>query len=669
MPFLTQGGGPYWRNGNIKKADSLLRWCLKNNTFILQNALYDVGFLRDKGYDFPWDNVEHDTMLLHHAISPEYPHNLGFIVSVYGKTPYWKEEFLSKSGKITDMPDEAARTYNARDCVVLHQVLPGLLKDLREDEVDETYYFESKPLLRVIGNMTERGVKFSEDNLNEWIKSATKEKESLEKELRKIAHLPDAFSLTSDEDLRWFFFGVPSGKFKKLYALEDYKEKEYVKYLCHEETCSKRTYWAEKGTKTPTCPKCYQVGEETGESKRAARRKSGTKAHQDLQKLEEVYRKTEPIYIPNGFTSRRTQKSQKVAVNQQNLLSLQRAVQNRIKQIDNLKTPKEKHEIEKEAAERLLTFLSKYFSFAGLQKNLSTYSRFPVRQDGRVHASFLIHGTATGRLASRDPNLQNIPKKMKGIRDAFVSAEDHYLLAVDYENLEVFVLAYVTGDEPLIEMVQKGMNIHDENTKTLFGLTPDNPKWKLARAAAKVFMFGGISYGGSDNEIYEKIILAAPELGLTLSEYKIAKQRFMEAHPRYAEWAKEVKKKALRTRKSITPLGRVRTLTGSDRDIEKQALNTPIQGGAGGIINRASVRVNDRLEGMKSGLILQVHDELIAEVHKDELLEVYDIMIEEMTKPVEINGIEREFRVDAEIGTSWGSLKEITRKELENYDL
>jgi len=265
---------------------------------------------------------------------------------------------------------------------------------------------------------------------------------------------------------------------------------------------------------------------------------------------------------------------------------------------------------------------------------------------------------------------QNIPKKMKGIRDGFIAEDDHLLMAVDYENLEVFVLAYVTGDEALIEMVEKGMNIHDENTKTLFGLNPDDPKWDLARRAAKVFMFGGISYGGSDNEIYEKIILAAPELGLTLKQYKDAKERFMSAHPGYAKWAEEVKARARKTRKSVTPLGRVRVLTGMDKDIEKQALNTPIQGGAGGIINRAAIRIHDRLEGiMRSGLILQVHDELIAEVHKDERLDVYDIMTEEMTKPVEINGKEREFRVDVEVGPSWGSLKEITREGLETYDI
>lgn len=671
MPFLTQGGGPYWRNGNIKKADALIRKVLKQQRFILQNALYDVSFLRDKGYDFSWDNVEHDTMLLHHAISPEHPHNLGFIVSVYGKTPYWKEEFLSKQGKITDMPDADARTYNARDCVVLHQILPGLLEDLRNDEAEETYFFESKPLLRVVGDMMERGVKFSQKNLDKWVKHAKEEKNSLENELRHLGNLPNEFSLTSDEDLRWFFFGVPSSKFKKLYTLEDYKERNYVKYLCTEETCQKRTYWVEEEHKVPACPKCNQIGTKTTETKRTSRKKKDTKAYADLLALEKIYQQTESIYIPNGFTGRRTQKSNKIAVNQQGLLSLQRAAQNRIRQINSLKKEKESHQVEKNAAQKLLTFLDKYFSFTALQKNLSTYSSFKTRKDGRVHPSFLIHGTATGRLACRDPNLMNIPKKMKGIRNGFISDDNYVLMAVDYVNLEIFVLAYVTGDEKLIKMIKEGMNIHDENTKTLFGLNPNDEKWDLARRAAKVFMFGGISYGGSDNEIYEKIILAAPELGITLAEYQQAKRRFMEAHPGYAEWAARIKQEAKQTRKSITPLGRVRVLTGMEKDIEKQALNTPIQGGAAGIINRASVRIHDRMEKMKSGLILQVHDELIAEVHKDEVLDVFDIMTTEMTQPIEINNEDREFRVDVEIGKTWGDLKEITRNNIleKNYDI
>lgn len=253
---------------------------------------------------------------------------------------------------------------------------------------------------------------------------------------------------------------------------------------------------------------------------------------------------------------------------------------------------------------------------------------------------------------------QNIPKKELGIRRAFVSKPGFSFLSLDYANLEVHVLAYESSDDVLINAIQRGDNIHDMNTQVLFNLSSEDEKWKLARRAAKIFMFGGISYGGSDEEIYQKVILEAPKLALTLGEFKAAKQRYMDAHPKYAQWADNVVERALRDRVSSTFLGRKRLLTGSESDIRKQALNTPIQGGAGGIINRAMVRIHERLRDTKAYLVLQIHDQLIAEVPDKEIPAALAIMKEEMEREVDFYGIPRSFPTDTEVGKSWGTLED-----------
>lgn len=650
IPFLQKGGLPYWLNGQRKEVTDLLRSLFVNNELIFQNALFDVPMLRGFGFDIPWENVKHDTMLLHHVLTPEMPHNLGFIVSIYGATPYWKEDVSERLGSNMELEDETFRLYNARDCVVLHQVLQPMLEDLEELELEDTYYNESIAMLPVIDAMQTNGIGYDPKRLEIFISNAEIASKKLEEDIRNIALLPEGFNLNSDDDLRWYFYRLQPPKFQKLRDLDDYNEKEFRKYECENEDCKRRTFWGED---SGVCPKCGETGTATGETKLSTRKSPGTKAHNTLLDLKAISKVTSPFY-PRGYKGRKTNTG-KVAVNQQSLLGLQRATQNEIHRMRNLKRPPEE-EIEK--ARLLLEIIDKYFEYAGLQKLLSTYRNFTTGADGRVHTHFLIHGTATGRLSSSNPNLQNIPKKELGIRKAFVSSHGKVFLSLDYQNLEVHVLAYESEDDVLIDAIRQGVNIHDMNTKTLFNLTPEDKQWKLARRAAKIFMFGGISYGGSDEEIYQKVILEAPQLALTLAEFKNAKSRYMQAHPKYAEWADRVVETALRDRVSKTFLGRKRLLTGSESDIRKQALNTPIQGGAGGVINRAMVRIHNRFQGTPYTLVLQIHDQLIAEVPEGQVPEALEIMKEEMEKPINFYGVMRSFPTDAEVGTSWGELEE-----------
>lgn len=633
VPLLQQGGRPYWPNGQQRDVKALLDRLFSNAPLMFQNALFDVPFLMESGYEIKWASVHHDIMLLHHAISPELPHDLGFIVSLYGQTPYWKDDLLKREGSILEMDNKQLRTYNLRDCVVLHQCLPSMLVDLREIGTEEIYYNESIKLLKPVGKMKLNGVKLNAHRLRIYKSSLARKLEQIDSRLRENGSLPDSFNLNSDDDLRLFLFNEQPGKFSRLVELQEYDPSTVTRV-------DKRT-----GEKRPPL-------------------KKNTDKYRDLIALRSLRDNTRPIYLPMGYSGRKTKKGRKRKVDEQGRLSLQVTIQNRLREIRHFKRLSSKHELELNQIERLLDWLELFNEYASVEKLLSTYTSYPVASDGRVHSSFLIHGTATGRLSSSKPNMQNLPKKEIAARKPFVADEGFVLLSADYNNLEVRVLAYESEDDVLIKQLESGINIHDENTKTLFGIDPENELWPEGRKGAKTFQFGGIQYGGSDREIYEKVILDAPRLRLTFKEFIEAKERYNVIHPKYRLWyetiERGIRQDGVRTARTFH--GRVRFLMGSDKDILKQALNTPIQGGAGGVINRAMIRIDDLMDERKleSRIVLQIHDQLVYEVPNSELEEMKLLVKTEMERPVDFKGTEVIFPVDLSTGLSLGELKDAT---------
>ncbi len=614
IPIYRKGGYPYWHNGDWQKVKQEVDKVFSSCPLMFQNSLFDVPYLRGEGFKVDFPQVVEDTMLLHHAISPELPHNLGFIVSTYGQTPYWKADFLGRWGSITEMDDLSLRTYNLRDAVVMHQVLPGMLTDLREVGSERSYREEALQMLAPVDEMVQTGFLLDQSKLEKLKQDWGKQKATSEAELLK--DLPSGFNLDSDDDLRWFLFSIKPNKFARLEKLREYDD-------------------------------------ETKTSKRKLR--VGTKVHSELLALQKIALEVRPLYLLPGWTGRHT-KTGSVAVDKQGLLGYQIQLQNRLAVVKEYKH--EKFKTEQRAIEKLLAWLAGYREYAVLSKLISTYTSYPLGSDGRVHTQFLIHGTTTGRLSSRNPNLQNLPKKHEEARGPFVATQGCALLSADYNNLEVRVLAYEVGDEALIQTLEGGTNVHDENTRILFGIGPEDPRWSGARRAAKIFMFGGISYGGSDQEIHEKISMEVPELPLTRKDYIAARLRWMAAHPAYASWAARVRSEVHVTRTSKTFMGRVRTLHGDPRDIEKEALNTPIQGGAAHIINQAMIRIHARklTSRLQAKLLAQIHDQLIYEVPQAELPLMSAMVREEMERPLEVHGQMRRFPVDIAIGTSWGEL-------------
>ena len=585
---------------------------------IFQNALFDVRFLREDGFQIGFEAVLHDTLILHHAVSPELPHRLDFIVSCYGDTPYWKGEAKERKGRILDADEDELWTYNLRDTVVLFQVLPGLLEDLHElgPGAEETYYNESIPLLAPIAEMTDTGVLLDPKELLKVKAAWEVERDGCKTHLQELAQFPDGFNLESDDDVRWYLFGIRPAKFAKIEELASFE--------------------ADLGsTKKP--------------------RRKGTKVHADLLRLQGIRDRTIPPYRLSSYQPRKTAKTKVVAVDKQGLLGLTIALQNRLVAVGDYKDPRFKEEAV--GIRRLLEWIKVFRDYRGVKKLISTYTKYPTGDDGRVHTQFLLHGTATGRPSSRKPNLLNIPKKRLEARNPFISAPGRKLISADYVGLEVLVLAYECGDPQLIKEAESGL-IHIANTYTLFGLKPDDDGFALGKRAAKIFQFGGISYGGSDKEIHEKVVLEVPDLTLTMAAYRYAKAKWLEAHPGYATWAARIREDVHTSRKATTFLGRVRTLHGSDNDIEKQALNTPIQGGAAHIMNRATVALwkSMRRREMKSRIVLQIYDQLVVEAPDDEVEEAKALLMAAMEAPVDYRGRAVVFHADMEVGTSWGHL-------------
>ena len=260
---------------------------------------------------------------------------------------------------------------------------------------------------------------------------------------------------------------------------------------------------------------------------------------------------------------------------------------------------------------------------------------------------------------------QQIPSGEVGskIRGCFQAGKGNTLLSIDYTNLEVWIGAYLMNDRALQKVLEDGINFHDFNNKVFFDVTKEDPEWGTLRKAAKIIVFGRILYGGSDTGIYNNVITAHPNCGLTLKKFKEAVKNYMDAHPDYVQWCKEVQAIALEKRISVNGFGRIRTLLGDDLKIMRQALNSPVQGTAADVAREAmadcqeyideKAKTDHRWREVK--MLLQIHDELVFECPDKMKQEVCTKMVELMTKPITINGYTFNLKVDPEVGKYWGN--------------
>jgi len=297
---------------------------------------------------------------------------------------------------------------------------------------------------------------------------------------------------------------------------------------------------------------------------------------------------------------------------------------------------------------------AKIIQFRGLSKLKSTYvDALPTlvnKDTGRIHTSYNQTVTATGRLSSSNPNLQNIPirtEEGKRIRDAFIPQKGWSILSADYAQIELRILAHISRDSTLTAAFQRGEDVHRRTAAEIYGVSPDTVDDQMRREA-KVINFGVI-YGMSAFGL-------AKELGIDTKVAQAYIEEYFIKHGGVKSYIDHIIAEAQQKGYVTTLFNRRRYLpeiNSSNRPLrqfaERTAINTPIQGTAADLIKIAMIRIHKRIheEGFSTNMILQVHDELVFETPDAEREPVSKLIREEMEGAMEMS-------VPLEVSITWG---------------
>ncbi len=287
-----------------------------------------------------------------------------------------------------------------------------------------------------------------------------------------------------------------------------------------------------------------------------------------------------------------------------------------------------------------------------------------IADDGRLHTTFHQAVAATGRLSSSDPNLQNIPIRTplgRRIRRAFVAGSpDHVLVAADYSQIELRIIAHVSGDEHLREAFARGADIHRETAGRVLHKPPEDVTGD-ERSMAKMVNFG-LAYGMSDFGLSSRAGISRQEAQEFINSY-------FAAYSGISYYMLHIKETARRDGFVSTLLGRKRqipelraanpSLRGAG---ERMAINMPIQGTAADIVKIAMIRLDERLaaEGFRARPLLQVHDELLLEVPRDEVDRLVPVLREVMEGAL---ALDVALTVDIKVGDDWESMTPVSRRD------
>jgi len=283
-----------------------------------------------------------------------------------------------------------------------------------------------------------------------------------------------------------------------------------------------------------------------------------------------------------------------------------------------------------------------------------------VEADARIHTSFNQAVAATGRLSSADPNLQNIPVRSdwgKRIREAFIADKEYVLVSADYSQIELRVLAHVSGEPNLIEAFARGEDIHQRTAAEVYHVDPGAVTPDMRRIA-KVVNFG-VLYGLSDFGLTRDTGMPREEAAAFISAY-------FSSFPGVTEYLETVRNHARQWGWVSTFTGRRRWLPdirAANRQIrqaaERMAINMPMQGAAADLMKMGMIRAYEALQnsGLDSRLLLQVHDELVVETPKGTETSVADLLREAMSN---VAHLKVPLEVDVKVGENWADMKKLT---------
>lgn len=313
-----------------------------------------------------------------------------------------------------------------------------------------------------------------------------------------------------------------------------------------------------------------------------------------------------------------------------------------------------------EKIEHLYPIISYILEYRQLTKLKSTYAdglANYIGEDERIHGKFNQTITATGRISSTEPNLQNIPARVelgRAIRKVFLPEEGYTFVDADYSQIELRVLAHLSGDDNLIHAYEMEQDIHARTASEVFGV-PIDQVTSIQRRDAKAVNFG-IVYGLSAFGLSQ-------DLKITRKQAQEYIDKYFETYPKVKEYLnREVEKGkeegfVTTMFQRIRPIPELKSSNFMQRNFgERVAMNSPIQGTAADIIKIAMIRVNMELKKrkLKSRLILQIHDELLIEAHDSEVEEVKEILTKEMMSAAKLSV---PLSIDIHTGSSWYEAK------------
>jgi DNA polymerase I len=298
--------------------------------------------------------------------------------------------------------------------------------------------------------------------------------------------------------------------------------------------------------------------------------------------------------------------------------------------------------------------------YRSVQKLKSTYvdalPELVLPETGRIHATFNQTVAATGRLSATDPNLQNIPIRTaegRRIREAFVAEPGHLLLSADYSQIELRVLAHLSGDPTLIDTFRRGEDVHDRTSREIFGplsaVSPADQR-RISKMVNYALLYGKTAFS------------LAKDIGVSRKEAESFIEAYFARYPKVRSFIDETIVKARETGHVRTLLGRLRRLPDLRAksfpvrmEAERQAMNTPVQGSAADLIKQAMIDLHRELasRGMRSRLILQIHDELLLEVPEGEAEKARALVTEVMEGALKLDV---PLVADARLGRNWAEV-------------
>lgn len=500
------------------------------------NLKYDTMMLKQEGV--VTKGRLYDTMLASYLINPNKPnHSLEDVAFEHlSRRKRTFAEVLNKKKSFADVFVEEATKYSAEDALLAFELKDILFEKLKEAGLEGVYFDIEAPLIPVLSDMEEAGVKIDVDKLNDISKELARELDSTQRRI---------FFLSGEE------FNINSPK-------------QLAKVLFH------------------------SLGLKPG-------KKTKTGFSTDVSVLEELAMSHE---LPREI------------LNWRSLNKLKTTYVDALPALINPKT-------------------------------------------GRVHTSFNQTATATGRLSSSDPNMQNIPIKGewgKRIRETFIADKGNILLSADYSQVELRILAHLSKDEVLIESFSKGIDVHAKTASEIFG-TPVDKVTDEMRRTAKTVNFGVI-YGMSPFGLSEA-------LSIPHEEAKKYIEKYFERHPGVKQYIEATLSEVRQKGYTVTLAGRRRPIpeirsqnSNTRAQAERLAVNSPIQGSAADIIKIAMINIREKLkeENLTARMILQVHDELLFEAPESELNSVRDMIKREMEGAAKLLV---PLRVDIGAGRNW----------------